>query len=79
MCFGVHVGTWNLDSLSGRGGEFCEELTKRMIDVCCFHEMIWGGQGAGMLAMKGWRYKQVSFWKRRCSWSCVSYGEGGAM
>ena len=33
MRFGVRVGTWNLGSLSGNGGEVCEELRKRMIDV----------------------------------------------
>ena len=32
---GVRVGMWNLGSLSGNGGEVCEELRKRMIDVCC--------------------------------------------
>ena len=30
---GVGVWTWNLGSLSEKGGEVCEELTKRMIDV----------------------------------------------
>ena len=29
----VRVGTWNLGSVSGKGGEVCEELRKRMIDV----------------------------------------------
>ena len=33
--FGVRVGTWKIDSLSGKGEEVCEELRKRMIDVCC--------------------------------------------
>ena len=33
--FGVWVGMRNLGSLSGKGGEVCEELRKRMIDVCC--------------------------------------------
>ena len=33
--FGVRVGTWNFGSLSEKGGEICEELEKRMIDVCC--------------------------------------------
>ena len=31
--FGVWVGTWNLGSLSGKGGDVCEELRKKMIDV----------------------------------------------
>ena len=32
--FWVRVGTWNLGSLSGKGGDVCEELRKRMIDMC---------------------------------------------
>ena len=31
--FGVRVGTLHVGSLSGMGGEICEELRKRMIDV----------------------------------------------
>ena len=30
--FGVWVGTWNIGSLSGKGGTVCEGLRKRMID-----------------------------------------------
>ena len=30
---GVWVGTWNLGSQSGKGGNVCEELRKWMIDV----------------------------------------------
>ena len=29
----VRIGTWNLGSLSGKGGEVGEKLRKRMIDV----------------------------------------------
>ena len=47
--FGVRVGRWNLGSLSGNGVEVCEELIKRMIDMCCLQELRWGGQGARML------------------------------
>ena len=47
----------NLGSLSGNGEEVCEELRKRMIDVCCLLEVRWRGQGARMLSMKGRRYK----------------------
>ena len=31
----MKVGMWNLCSLSGKGGEVCEELRKRMICVVC--------------------------------------------
>ena len=41
--FGVQVGTWNLGSVSGKGGEVFEELRKGMIDVCCLHKVKWKG------------------------------------
>ena len=44
---GVRVGTWNLCGVSGKGGEVCEELRKRMTDVCCLEEVRWRGQDAG--------------------------------
>ena len=47
---------WNIGRLSGKGGDVCEELRKRMIDVCCLQEVRWRGQGARMLRIKG-RYK----------------------
>ena len=40
MRYGVRVGTWKLSSLSGNG-EVCEELRKRMNDVCCSLEVRW--------------------------------------
>ena len=49
--------TWNFGWLSGNGLEVCEELRKRMIDVCCLQEVRWRGQGARMLVMNGRRYK----------------------
>ena len=55
--FGVLVGMWNINSLSGKGGEMCEKLSKRMIDMCCFQEVIWRGQVSMMLEMEGRRYK----------------------
>ena len=32
---GVKDGKWNLGSQSGNGGNVCEELRKRMTDMCC--------------------------------------------
>ena len=55
--FGLQVGMWNLGSVSGKGGDICEELRKRMIDVCCLQEVRLKEQGAMMLGMKGGRYK----------------------
>ena len=40
---GVRVGTWNLGSLTGKGGEFNEELGKKMIDVRCLLHLRWRG------------------------------------
>ena len=53
----MRLGTWNLGSLSGKGGEDCEEQKNRMIDMCCWQEVRWRGQGARMLGMKGRRSK----------------------
>ena len=39
-----------------KGGEVCEEVRKRMIDVCCLLEVRWRGQGSRMLGMKERRY-----------------------
>ena len=55
-CLGVRVGMWNIDSLSGNG-DACEELRKRMIDMCCLQEVRWRGQGARMQGMKERRCK----------------------
>ena len=52
----MQVGTWNLCSLSGKEGDVCEELRKRMIGVCCF-QVRWRGQGDMMHLMKGMRHK----------------------
>ena len=43
--------------MNGKGGEVCEELRERMIDVCCLQEVRWRGLCASMLGMKGRRYK----------------------
>ena len=54
---------WNLGILRGKRGEVCDELRKRMIDVCCLHETRWRGQGARVLGMIGRRYKMWFFGK----------------
>ena len=56
-CFVVWVVMWNLGSLSGKGSEVCDELRKRMIDVCCLWDVRWKGQSVRMLGMEGRRYK----------------------
>ena len=57
--------TWNIGSLAGKG-EVCEELRKRMIDMCCMQEMRWRDLGA----MDGGRRYKV--W-----WSGKGNGVGG--
>ena len=42
----MRVWTWNLGSMVEIGGDVCEELRKRMIDVCCLQEVRWRGHGA---------------------------------
>jgi len=32
------VGTWNVDSLTGRAGEIVEALSDRKVDVACIQE-----------------------------------------
>ena len=53
-CFGMRVVTWTKNSLSGKGGEV---LRKRIIDVYCWQEVKWSGQGSKMLRMEGRIYK----------------------
>ena len=60
---------WNSGSLSGKRGDVCEELRKRMADVCCLQEVRWRGHGDIMMGMKGRRYKP--------SWSGKEDGVGG--
>jgi len=36
------VGTWNIDSLTGRSGELVEALAERRMDVACVR---WRGSG----------------------------------
>jgi len=35
------VGTWNVDSLTGRSGELVEALAERRMDVACVQETPW--------------------------------------
>ena len=63
------VWVLNLGGLSGNGGDVCEELRKRVIDVCFSWGVRWRGLGTRMLGMKGRRYK---LW-----WSGKADGVGG--
>ena len=40
------VGTWNIDSLTGRSGELVEALAERRMDVACVQEV--GGEIVGV-------------------------------
>ena len=53
----LQIGTWNIGSVSGRGGEVCVELRRRRIDECCLQEVRWRAQGARMLWMGGRGFK----------------------
>jgi len=54
------VGTWNIDSLTGRAGELVEALAERRIDVTCVQETRWRGSGCRFFGAIGKRYKL--FW-----------------
>jgi len=54
------VGTWNVDSLTGRSGELVEALAERRIDVACVQETRWRGSGCRFFGAIGKRYKL--FW-----------------
>ena len=51
------VGTWNVDSLTGRAGEIVEALSDRKVDVACIQETRWKGNGCKFYGAKGQRYK----------------------
>jgi len=36
--WGFRVGTWNVDSLTGRAGEVVDLLSDRKVDVACIQE-----------------------------------------
>jgi len=59
---GFRVGTWNVDSLTGRAGELMEALTDREMDVGCIQETRWRGSGCSFFGAQGKRYKL--FWMR---------------
>ena len=42
---GFRVGTWNIDSLTGRAGELVEALAERRMDVACVQETRWRCSG----------------------------------
>ena len=48
------VGTWNVDSLTGRLGELVEALAERWMDVLCVQETIWKGCGDEVAVSFGW-------------------------
>ena len=55
------VGTWNINSLTGRSGELVEALAERRMDVACAQETRWRGSGCRFFgAAIGKRYKL--FW-----------------
>jgi len=39
--WGFRVGTWNIDSLTGRAGELVEALAEKKTDVACVQQIRW--------------------------------------
>jgi len=62
LCKGwsFRVGTWNVDSPTGRSGELVEALAERWTDVACVQETRWRGSGCRFFGAIGKRYKL--FW-----------------
>ena len=60
----VWVGMWNLGCLTGKGGKICEELIRRVIDVCCLQEVGWRGQGKNDAGGERKDIEAVVVWKR---------------
>ena len=54
------VGTWNIDSPTGRSGEPVEALAEWRMDVACVQEVQWRGSGCRFFGAIGKRYKL--FW-----------------
>ena len=74
MLLGVWLRTWNVGSLSGKGGDVCVELSKRMIDECCL-QVRWRGQGARIFG------RDISYGGLEKEMELVvrEHGEGGAV
>jgi len=58
--WGFRVGTWNVDSLTGRAGELVEALADREVDVGCIQETRWRASGCRFFEAQDNRYKL--FW-----------------
>jgi len=51
--WGFQIGTWNVDSLTGRAGELVQALADREVDVGCIQETRWStGSGYRFLELK---------------------------
>jgi len=61
--WGFRVGSWNIDSLTGRAGELLEALAERRMDV---QETQWRGSGCRFFGAIGRRYKLC--WMRAASY-----------
>ena len=55
--WGFQVGTWNVDSLTGRAGELVQALADREVDVGCIQETRWRGSCCKFFGAQGKRYK----------------------
>jgi len=56
-CWPFRVGTWNVDSLTGRSGELVGALAERRMDVACVQETRWIVSGCRFFGAIGKRYK----------------------
>ena len=69
------VGTWNVESLTGRSGELVEALGERRIDIACVQEIRWrgnscryfGATGKGISCF-GWELQPFNSLFSRTTW-----------
>ena len=52
------VGTWNVDSLTGRSGELVEALGERRTDIACVQKIRWRGSSCRYFGCFGWEVSQ---------------------
>ena len=69
------VGTWNVESLTGRSGELVEALGERRIDIACVQEIRWRGSSCRYFGTTGKRAKGISCfgWKVRQKLRVLEY------
>jgi hypothetical protein len=51
----LHVGTWNVGSLTGKHQEIVDTMIRRRVNILCVQEMKWKGQKANEVEDTGFK------------------------